>query len=97
MDIPLTTLRHFLIEAAELGAQQALIESGHLKPYMSKSEAYKMYGRANVDRWVQEGIVNLIKDGIDSAKIRISRIEIETVAKTSNRIPYLQAKLRKTK
>lgn len=88
LEVSLTHFHAMLLEAAEISAMKVLIELGHLKPYISKSEAYKMYGRANVDRWVQEGLVNLIKDEDHGAKIRISRIEIEATAKASNRITY---------
>lgn len=83
-----TLLRNLLMDAAELGAKKALVQTGLLKPFLSKSEAYKLHGRKIVDRWIGEGLVKLIKDGPNGAKMRIDRLELETVAKTSNRTYY---------
>jgi hypothetical protein len=83
------TLRALLADAAELGATAALCKIGSLKPFLSKQEAYKLYGRANVDRWIMEGHVVANKDGDHSAKCRIDRVQIETIAKSSKRHTYL--------
>ena len=81
-------LSNMLTEAAEMGAKRAYIHLGIIKPYMSKAEAFKMYGRANVERWVKEQLIIPIKDGGNSAKWRLCRIRLEMVAKTSNRHTY---------
>lgn len=77
-----------LQDAAEMGANAALSQAGLIKPYLSKQEAYKIYGRGLVDRWIKEKLVTPRKDGGASAKWRIDRIEIEAVAKASNRPSY---------
>jgi hypothetical protein len=89
MDISLKNLATLIQDAAELGAKTVLTEAGLIKPYISKSEASRMSGRTNLNRWVQEGLVTLIKDGPGTAKIRINRIQFESVMKTSNRPSYL--------
>jgi hypothetical protein len=89
MIISLNQLSALLNDAAELGAKAALTEAGLLKPYISKSEAVRMAGRTNLNRWVQEGLITLIKDGPSTAKIRINRLQFESVMKTSNRPSYL--------
>ncbi len=68
--------------AAELGALQALISIGHIKPYLKKSEAFRLYGRKRVEKWTSEGLVKIRKDGDHSAAWRIDRMEIATLAKT---------------
>lgn len=78
-----------LRDAAELGAKKALEEAGLLKPYLKLKEAKRMYGPAIVERWIKEGLVEKIKDGTSSANIRISRAQIEAVAKSANRATYL--------
>lgn len=97
LQLPETELeyRNALIDAAELGAQKALVEVGQLKPYLKKREAYRMYGEAVVNRWIMEGLVTPIKDGTRNASVRIDRIEIETVAKASNRSSYITTEERK--
>jgi hypothetical protein len=88
-DISLKNMAAMLHDAAELGAKTALTEAGLVKPYISKSQAVKMAGRASVNRWVQEGLITLIKDGPRTSKIRINRVQFESVMKTSNRHTYL--------
>lgn len=88
--------RNALIDAAEVGAKKALQEAGIMKPYLKLREAHRIYGTGIVNRWISEGLVRLIKDGDGTASIRIDRLEIETVAKTSNRASYLSTNERKS-
>ena len=64
------------------GAEKALIATGTLSGRLSKSEAYRTYGRSNVDRWVLEGLIKVSNKCID-------RIKLEAIAESSNRITYL--------
>jgi hypothetical protein len=89
-----TEYRNALVDAAEVGAKKALEEVGLLKPYLKLREARRKYGEAIVNRWIKEGLVQLIKDGDRSASIRINRIQIESVAKASNRTTYLPTEKR---
>ena len=85
MDISLTTLNKLLKDAAERGATIALAKMGHIKPFMNKSEAYRLYGRNNVENWIREGLIHPNKDNVGrNAQIRIDRVEIENVAKSNN-------------
>lgn len=88
--------RNALIDAAELGAKKALEQVGLIKPYLKLREAQRMYGGSIVNRWIQEGLINIIKDGQRNASVRINRIEIETVSKTCNRSNYLTTEERKS-
>lgn len=63
--------------ASRLGAIQALIAKGHIRPYLKKSDAYRLYGRTNVDKWLKAGLLTPRKDGSHSAAWRIERMEIE--------------------
>lgn len=83
-----TELRRLLTESFVAGHNQAKEDLGVIKPFISKAEAYRKYGRSTVDRWIGEGLIQLIKDGPGSSKIRIERSQIEQVAITSNRISY---------
>jgi len=67
--------------AAELGALQALISVGHVKPYLKKSEAFRRYGRKNVEKWIEQRHITPRKDGNHSAAWRIDRMEIAILAK----------------
>ena len=81
MDITISThqLKLLLQEAAAMGAKTALVKSGWLKPYLKKSEAFRKYGRQNVEQWIDEGLVSIRKDGDHSAAWRIDRLEIEAI------------------
>ena len=74
--------------AAELATETTLTKLGLLKPYISLNQAYKMYGTGTVERWHEEGLIKKIKDGEGKSPVRISRVEIEAVAKTSNRAEW---------
>jgi len=81
-------MEKILEAAAELGALQALIQTGRLKPYLKKSEAFRQYGRKNVEKWIEQGLVMPRKDGGHSAAWRIGRLEIATLAKTIGLLRY---------
>ena len=91
--MPKTMLHLLLQEAAELGANAALSAVGVLKPFISKKEAYRMYGQSTVERWIREGNLDFEKDGPSSSKCRIDRTKISALAKASNRPSYNQIKL----
>jgi hypothetical protein len=75
-------LRAIVREAAELGGTLALIKAGKLKPYLKKSEAFRKYGRANIERWAAQGLITVRKDGEYSAVWRIDRLEVEVIVKS---------------
>jgi hypothetical protein len=81
-------LRQVCQLAAELGAIAALIKTGKLKPYLSKAEAFRAYGRANVERWINEGHIVARKDGNHSANWRVDRLEVEAIVKSMAIIRY---------
>ena len=74
---------------AELGAIGALIKTGQLRPYLKKAEAFRLFGRKQVERWIGEGLVTPRKDGSHSAAWRIDRLEIEAVAKAIEMLRFL--------
>lgn len=89
IQINIYTLERLLAEAAEMGARVALSRIGKLKPYLKKSEAFKIYGRCNVEKWIDQGLVTARKDGDHSASWRIEWLEIESIAKSMLLIRFL--------
>ncbi|WP_184547293.1 hypothetical protein [Mucilaginibacter sp. FT3.2] len=91
MDLTLSTQQLKLIvrEAAEMGALQALTKVGKLKPYLKKSEAFRKYGRANIENWAAKGLITIRKDGDHSAVWRIDRLEVAAIAKSIDLLRYL--------
>jgi hypothetical protein len=84
-----TEYMNALVDFAEIGAKKALIDAGVIRPYLKLREAYRLYGEAQVKRWLKEGLINSVKDGNNNATVRINRIEIEAASKASNRATYL--------
>lgn len=95
IEITNVELTRLMSEASEIGAQKALVAVGALSPNISKQEAYKLYGRTDVDRWIKEGHLVANKDGNHSAKCRIDRVKIAELSKKSNRHTYLMVSERK--
>ena len=93
----MTDLRALMVETGEVAANSALSKAGLLKPHLSKQEAYRLHGQSLVDRWIKEGLLNLCRDGSGSAKWRINRLELDSVARASNRHTFLTTDERKTK
>lgn len=89
IQINIYTLEKLLAEAAEMGARDALSRIGKLRPYLKKSEAFRLYGRKNVEHWIMEGLVTARKDGDHSASWRIERLEIDAVNKAKNLLRFL--------
>lgn len=78
-----------LKDAAEMGAKLALIKTGKIKPYLNKSEAFRLYGRKNVEHWIALGLITSRKDGNYSATWRIDRIEAEAIRKSIDAMHHL--------
>ncbi len=68
--------------ASERSAGLVLFAKANLKDNFSKSQAYKIYGRSNVDRWMGEGLISLSNN-------KINRDKLEAIAASSNRVTYL--------
>jgi len=71
-------LKHATVD----GAEKAFIAAGICKDSYSKTDAYHLYGRCNVDRWLSEGILQIINKKLD-------RLQLEAIAASSNRHTYL--------
>jgi hypothetical protein len=82
-------IRLLLQQGAELGAITALIKTAKLKPYLKKKEAYRLYGRKNIEHWLDEGILTIRKDGDHSAGWRIDRLELELIVKAHFLLQHL--------
>jgi len=75
--------------AAELGAIAALVSTGKLKPYLKKAEAFRLYGRKNIEHWIDAGLITPRKDGDQSACWRIDRLEAEALDKAYHILKFL--------
>lgn len=64
------------------GAEKALSPVSQLPGGICKSQAYRTYGRTNVDRWLSEGLLEL-------SNRKLNRANLEAIAAASNRVSYL--------
>jgi len=83
-------LSGLLKEAITAGANKALVESGQLPDTLTKAQAYRLYGRVNVDRWCMENLIHPVVKAGSGKKKFIDRLKLEAVARASNRTTYLQ-------
>ncbi len=82
-------LARILLEAVNDGTAKVLSDSTIQKERVSKSEAYRLYGRSQVDRWIAEGLFKPLKGQIFISSSGIDRNKLEAIAATSNRGTYL--------
>jgi hypothetical protein len=86
--LELFELMNLLADATELGAKRALIGAGLETPFLSATKAYTLYGRKTVERWVRERLIVPQKDGQKNSGVRLDKMTLETLSKSSNRLGY---------
>ena len=84
----LIELAELLRNAAEKGTANAIKEEHPVSDRLTKANAYRLYGRCNVDRWLREGLISTQRS-TDTSQIFLDRSKLETIADSSNRITYL--------
>lgn len=85
----LKMLTHLLKAAVSEGAINALEKDCNVAAFLTKADAYRLFGRNDVDRWVKEGLITPRLKTAKSSKKYIERKQLERVAAASNRITYL--------
>jgi hypothetical protein len=85
MEIETFELRRLLTDAVELGAKRARIDDGKEPAFFNRSQAWLTYGKANVERWIRQGLITPKKDGTANSMVRLDKIELAILAKSSNR------------
>lgn len=68
----------------------ALIQTGQIKPYITKAEANRLYGRKNIQHWLDAGLLTPRKDGSHSAAWRIDRLEAQLIVKARFLLQHLE-------
>jgi hypothetical protein len=82
-------LTRIFLEAVTGGTAKAISETSIQSVLVSKAEAYRLYGRSQVDRWISEGLFKPSKGQIYISKSGIDREKLEAIAAASNRGTYL--------
>lgn len=84
-----STIAKVMRSIAKLTATEMLTMTGGLKAHISKAQAYKMYGRGKVDKWISEGYLSLSQDELGtSSTMRINRGEIEALAEADDLLSH---------
>ncbi|WP_313157484.1 hypothetical protein [Sphingobacterium multivorum] len=78
----------FMKQATENGASKALLATAAAPTSINKTQAYRLYGRCNIDRWILEGILRPIS--VQTSQILFDPAELESISDSNNRITYLQ-------
>lgn len=88
---PIDRLHLIQLQATyEAGFNKCAETLGLLKPYLSLNQCYKRWGRKTVERWADEGLITIEKDGTKNSRCRILREKIELVASMSNRASWYE-------
>lgn len=78
-----------LLVAARQGTEKVFSETCNQQALITKSEAFRRYGRCNVERWLKEGLLTLVSlEGKSTRKFIDSKM-LRAIAGSSNRITYL--------
>lgn len=88
MLMKLKELSSLLKTAVIAGANKALVTCPS-KGRLTKAQAYRRFGRYNVDRWLSEGLIQLTLVGPSISKKTFDREKLEVIAASSNRVTYL--------
>lgn len=78
----------YLKQAIEDGASKALIATAAVPKLINKAQAYRQYGRSNIDRWILEDILHPVST--QTSQILFDPEDLESISKSNNRITYLQ-------
>lgn len=71
--------------AVSLGAKFERVNNGNEAKFISQNQAFRMYGRAAVERWISTGLVKRCKDQCGrNSSIRLSVVELDSAAFKSN-------------
>jgi len=85
-----------LMQSAILpGVAKVLAFAGPVRSQISKADAYRLYGRSNVDRWLAERLISLSSKTGKTSKKFLDKILLDGVAASSNRHTYLPTADRK--
>lgn len=89
MAIKPAQMARILLESVTEGTAKVLSENGIQEERISKAEAYRLYGRFQVDRWIAEGLLAPRHGRQFMTASKIDRERLEAIAAASNRNTYL--------
>lgn len=92
MQIELYQLKNIIMTASRLGATMVLTEMNPASDNLSQREAWKLYGRSRVEKWVEQGLLKPRREGASAnCKKYFSRtdlIAVDNAEKISSTFEY---------
>jgi hypothetical protein len=70
----LSALYEHVKVASEEGTKKALAEAGLLRTWINQSEAFQVYGRTNVKKWVNAGLVDASREGKGQIRYSVEQL-----------------------
>lgn len=67
------------IESGRIAVRMVLDEIGYKSDDIGQAEAFRIFGRANVESWRNSGLIKRSKIGEKNSKVTYSKIELETI------------------
>lgn len=81
-----TEYRNALIDAAEVGAEKALIEIGCKSPIIKRTDAERTYSRRTIKILLDAGLIEAKKTGERNHTVYFDRIQLLTAIRSYYRI-----------
>lgn len=69
-----------------------LVMQGNAAPFINQSKAFRIYGRENIENWVEWGLIERIKDREGTGQVRYDLSKLILIAGTPNRCEYFKSK-----
>lgn len=86
MTLSQTEFRNALIDAAEVGAEKALIEIGAKSPVIKRTEAERVYEKRLISTLIKAGLIDPKKAGTRNSTVYFDRIQLLTAVRTYYRV-----------
>lgn len=86
MTLSQTEYRNALIDAAEVGAEKALIEIGAKSPVIKRTEAERTYNKRLIATLIKAELIDPKKGGERNSAVVFDRIQLLTAVRTYYRI-----------
>jgi hypothetical protein len=74
-----------MLNAVNVGVAKAIAESGVISPLISNADAYRIYVRSNVDRWLTEHQITPLSAPRKGSKRFLDRTKLNGIAATSSK------------
>lgn len=80
------------VHEVNLIVHQTLVMQGQASPFVKKSEACRLYGRKNIEKWTRWGLIEWVKDGENNSQLRCELSRLIMISGTANRNEYFENK-----